>query len=120
MFHYIYTAEGIQDALGLSNLSEVGKKKKVAIGLGYEPSKILNGTEYFDYGQITRSGPAVNHLKLKSQKQIAEINEGENLQLVLFQKEPVRKATAANLQKKSKKQTHSTKEGENLQLALFQ
>lgn len=118
-FHYIYTAEGIQEALGLTHLSEVGRKKKVAIKLGYEPSKIINGMEYFDYGQITQDGPAVNLLQIEIDEQINEAKEGENLQLVLFEKEPIKKGTAANLKGQAKKQTHGTKEGENLQLSLF-
>ena len=81
-YHYVYTKEGITDAIGLKSVSQINKYKRDAIKAGYIPSKTMGGTEYFDFDQITQFGHAENFLSNEIEKQI-EGSEAEALQLKL-------------------------------------
>lgn len=80
MFHYVYSREGIINALDLRSYSDVEKKKKVAIKKGFIPSKVLDGIEYFDFDQLSQIGdPPLNKKEL-----MFIVNKNKHKQLVFF------------------------------------
>lgn len=77
--HYIYTIEGIMEALQLNSRNQVERRKKAAIKEGYLPSKIICGIEYFDYGQLEKEGKPLKKEEFKTM-----INKSNHVQLLLF------------------------------------
>lgn len=78
--HYIYTIEGIKNALELKTNEQVKRRKKTAIKEGFVPSKIIGGVEYFDYAQLEMMGEPLN----KKEEFKTMINKNSHVQLLLF------------------------------------
>lgn len=55
--HYVHTEEGAKEILNLRSRKEVQVLKEEALKHGYQPSKIIVGTEYFDCNQLMMLGP---------------------------------------------------------------
>jgi len=80
--HYVHTKDGACQAIGLNTNSELARYKRNAIQEGYEPSKVIGGTEYFDIEQLLQNGDAEHFLEKQIEKQIKDA-KNNSIQLTL-------------------------------------
>jgi len=68
MSHFIFTKEGVQDALGLSSLTAVDYYIKKAKKKGFKPSRIIGGSELFDIDMLL--GKSITFVEVVSNSKI--------------------------------------------------
>lgn len=88
MPHFIYTREGVAEALGLKKMSSINRYIKKAKKLGVKPSKNIGGIEYFDIDLLKNPPKQKNKKNLNLEKfiekQIKERKRKKPLQLRFF------------------------------------